>query len=97
MLKEVNKDNLKIGYLLGIPQDERDMEEFLYDLLSAYLSKGWDPTEGRTIIQLNWAGLGEPIKDKTIDESMEMLKEHGFIEIFESKGSVKYKLINHPW
>lgn len=101
MLPEINKDKLKMKHLIHVKTDVAiSSEDFLYELFQAYEEKNWDPGErGATLPQLKWAGLysAKPIEGLSIEQSLEKLKDDGYIEIVRKNGAMYHKVIKHPW
>ncbi len=101
MLPEINKDKLKMKHLIHVKTEASvSAEDFLYELFQAFEEKNWDPGErGATLPQLKWAGLysSKPIEGLSIEQSLEKLKEEGYIDIVKKNGTLYHKVIKHPW
>ena len=98
MLKKINKDKLKIKYLINVKTDKSiDVEDFLYEMYSIIKEKEWDNEKGVTLIQLEWSGLKYPIQNMTIEQSLEELQKQGFVKITNKKGKKYYSIIKHLW
>ena len=99
MLKEINKDRLKMKSLVSVKTDQPvEAYDFLYEMFQAFDEKGWDPGgRGATVPQLKWAGLNQPIHGLTIEESLSKVEELGFIKVTQMNGTSYHTIIKHPW
>jgi len=98
-MKEINKERLKMKYLINVKTDSLvTKEDFLYEMFQAYEEKSWDITDNpKTQSQLWNAGLKTPITDMSFGKSFEALEEMGMIEITVKNGTTYYQIVNHPW
>jgi hypothetical protein len=99
MLKEINRENLKMKHLICVRTDAPlDAEDFLFEIIQAMEEKNWPlDGKGRTIPQLRWAGLNSPIEGMDIESSMKKAEELGWISSANARGTTYYSIINHPW
>jgi len=99
MIKEINKDKLKTKHLINIDTEaEIDKVDFLYQFFQAYEEKDWDiNTKASTLAQLKWAGVDKPIHNRTIEESIDLMIELGWVKPETKNGTLYYEVVNHPW
>lgn len=97
-MQKINTDKLKAKHLVGVETPTKEPEDFLYELYQALVEKKWElDNKGRTIPQLKWAGLKNPLPNLSLEESLEELQKNEWVKIYEERGSTYYQMINHPW
>lgn len=88
MMKEINKNKIKIKNLIGIV-DEPTHEDLLFEIISFLndekkdVFKKWDVSM-KTRCRIS----------KTLEEDLQILVEKGYLE---HQGWTKYSVIKHPW
>lgn len=95
---KINKNKLKAKHLVGVETPTKEPEDFLYEMYQALVEKKWEHTDkGRTIPQLKWAGLKNPLPGLSLEESLQELEKLEWVKIYKERGSTYYQMISHPW
>lgn len=97
MVKNINRDKVKIKHLLGVRgENYPTVEDFLYEVVAELQELDMLDKEFTTknIAKNVHSRIAE---NGTLADSLLILKEKGFCSMVEAPKRNLFKLINHPW
>ena len=97
MPNQINRDKAKIKHLLSVQGENYPTEEdFLYELVAVL--QEFDMLDKEFTSKDIGKNVTSRLTDSgTLTDSFILLKDKGFLDMFEAPRRNKFKLLHHPW